>query len=54
MRIAAAALALWAAAVAADEEPDVPALGSGTCEKIVESPLPDDDDFFNFYQVPLH
>jgi hypothetical protein len=49
MRVIAAVVSFLAAAhVQADDEPDVPA---HTCEQIFESPLPDDDVFFNFMQV---
>jgi len=52
MRVAIGLLALAASALqaSAEDEPEVPPLG--TCKEIRESPLPDDDDFFNFKQVP--
>jgi len=51
MRVSWVFAALWAAAVHADDEPEVPTIPSGVCQTIQESPFPDDDDFFNFHQV---
>ena len=53
MRISWVLAALWAVAVHADDEPEVPTIPSGVCQTIQESPFPDDDDFFNFHQVKI-